>query len=415
MAGGGSGQWCDALHDELRRAVAAHLPAAVALRRELHTHPEVSGAEGWTAERVSVALPALDCRVVAGTGRLVRVSAGERPVVIRAELDALPVHEQTGAPFASANGAMHACGHDVHLAALVAVAHACADVASVPLLALLQPREERSPSGARDVVESGALVEEGARAVVAVHVNPAVPSGTVAVDPGVVNAGSDELEIAMVGRGGHGGYPHLARDPVPALCEAVGALAQAVRGTVGPLQPAAVSIGVLEAGAAPNVISSTARAAGTIRTFFPDDRARLHARIEQVVSSVAAAHGCTGEATIVEVEPPLRNDPALTVAARTRLSDGGVVLAPEFRSCGADDFSFYGDQLPSLMAFLGTSDRPPAAALADGDRVSLHDPRFLPPDDAVRQVAEVMIGCLVAALEGEEPQPGERPGADLRG
>lgn len=383
----------DALHGALLRALEAHLPHAIALRRELHAHPEVSGEEHWTAERVTAALPSDDVHPVAGTGRLVHVGTSERPVAIRAELDALPIVEQSGAAFASTNGAMHACGHDIHLAALVAVTQACADVGA-PVLALLQPREERAPSGARDIVSDGVLRRAGAHAVVAVHVNPTVDGGHVALDPGVVNAGSDEIEIAVTGHGGHGGYPHLANDPVPALCETVSAVQHAIRSSVDPLHPAAISIGQLEAGAAPNVIPNSARAAGTIRTFYPDDRARLHERIRQLATATATGHGCQGNVTITEVEPPLHNDPRLAVASRERLISTGIPLAPEFRSCGADDFSFYGRVHPSLMAFLGTGQ-----SVGSGAAVSLHDPRYLPPDDTVRQAAQALIACYVAALD----------------
>ncbi len=224
------------------------MPAAVRLRHELHARPELSGREHGTADRVVAAITAgfdgdrsdngeaaIAVSAVADTGRLVRIGpAGGPAVAVRAELDALPLDERTGARWSSqVPGAMHACGHDVHLAAAAALARAAAAVhraVGLPaaLLLVLQPREELSPSGARDVVDSGLLEQQRVRSMIGVHVQPQVPPGQVAVDPGVVNAGMDEFTITVTGRGGHSAYPHLTRDPVPALCQSVLAARDAV-------------------------------------------------------------------------------------------------------------------------------------------------------------------------------------------
>ncbi|TCK19940.1 M20 metallopeptidase family protein [Pseudonocardia endophytica] len=376
--------------DRLTAALADELPAAVELRHELHRNPEVSGAEVRTAARVAEALGEPEAPVVAGTGRLVRVGGEGRCVALRAELDALAMREETAAPFASTNDAMHACGHDVHLAGLVAAVRTLRRVGGpLPVLAILQPREEKHPSGGQDVAGSGRLADEQVGAVLGVHLQPQVPLGAVAADPGVVNAACDEIEITVRGAGGHGAYPHLAEDPVPVLCRIVGAIPDVVRDTVDPMHPSVVTLGILRAGTAPNVLAETAFTHGTIRTYRSRDRELLFDGLRRLATGYAAAHGLTAEVTYSPVEPPMANEPGLTAAVRARLEESGFVLAPEFRSCGSDDFAFYSAVAPSTMIFLGTGDgeRPPM----------LHDARFLPSDDRVADAARAYLAGYVGA------------------
>ncbi len=377
------------LHARLVEATDARLSDAVALRHQLHRTPERSGAETNTCRLVCAALPCAT-QPVAETGAVGRLGPDSGPsVVLRAELDGLPVREATGASYAATNGYMHACGHDTHLAALTAVARAGQEVGlPVGLTCLLQPREETAPSGARDVLASGVLDQLDARAVVAVHLQPQLPRGVAAADPGTVNAGSDEFHLTLTGEGGHGGYPHLTRDPVPALSQTILALLQAPRTAADPMHPAVVTVGAVRAGEAANVIPGTATAHGTIRSFDHRDRDRLHEDVRAIVSSTAAAFGCAGRVDIVPVEPPLTNDDVLALGTREWLKESGLDVGTEFRSCGSDDFSFYGEALPSLMVFLG----------AESGGPGLHDAAFLPDDSLVRDVAHAMIAAYVAAV-----------------
>ncbi len=397
-----------ALDAAWRAALTAELPGATELRHELHRRPELSGHEDRTADRVVAAvasaaelhprptdpLPLIRVSSVAHTGRLVRIGPATGPAVaVRAELDALPVTERTGAGWTSeVPGVMHACGHDVHLAAAVALARAAAAVhrahpLPAALVLILQPREELAPSGARDVVDSGRLTAQQVRAVIGVHVQPRVAAGQLAVDPGVVNAGVDEFTITITGRGGHSAYPYLALDPVPALCQSVLAVREATS-VVDPMRPSVITVGMLEAGRAPNVIGEVAVAHGTTRTVDPTDRERMHARMRIAVTATAAAFGCTGELTIAAGEPALYNDPALVAAVRARLGTAQPPAA-EFRSCGSDDFAAYGELLPSVMMFLGVTD----------DSPMLHDARFLPPDRLIGETAEAMLGGYLGAVD----------------
>jgi len=378
---------------QLRAALAAEIDAAVELQHELHADAELSGAEDRTAARVAAALGAADAPAVAETGRLIRIGPDDGPcVALRAELDALPIAEQTGAAWASRNGAMHACGHDVHLAALTAVGRAAraADrrhALPLPLLAVLQPREEAVPSGARDLVASGALAAHMPSAIVAVHLQHQVPFGTVAAATGTVNAATDDFEIRVDGIGGHAGYPHLAADPVVALCQSVIALQQAVSRRSDPTHAVVVSVGALEAGHAANVIPPTAVARGTLRVLDEADRPGLRAMVREIVEFTCLAHGCRGFVTVDEGEPALTNDEALTTAIWPWLGEAGFTVDTSFRSCGADDFSYYTRGGRAVMLFLGA-----------GGAHTLHHPSFLPDDDTVGQAASAMLAGYVGAV-----------------
>ena len=377
----------------LRAALDREIPGATRLRHELHAEAELSGAEHRTAARVAAALGAEDAPAVAGTGRIVRVGPPAGPcVALRAELDALPVREQTGVPWACTTGAMHACGHDVHLAALVALGRAARSVArttALPaaLLAVLQPREEGYPSGARDVAASAEFAAQQPSAVVAAHLQHQVPPGTVAAAAGTVNASTDGFEIRVEGQGGHAGYPHQAVDPVPVLCQVVLALQQIASRRIDPTHAVAVSVGELQAGQAANVIPSSAAARGTLRALDPADRPVLRQALREIVEYTCRAHGCRGTVTIDEGEPALVNSQPLTEASWPLLREAGFGVDASFRSCGADDFSYYAALAPILMLFVGA-----------GGTVTLHHPRFLPPDDAVGQVARALLAGYLAAL-----------------
>ncbi|MFI5953012.1 M20 family metallopeptidase [Cryptosporangium sp. NPDC051539] len=409
-----------------RSLIAAELPAAIALRHELHAAPQVSGAEEPTARRVAGAIltgpsltgpiltgpiltgpsltgPSLtgpspagtagaEVETVAGTGRIVRIGPAGPAIGLRAEMDGLPVVEATGAPYASTNGAMHACGHDVHLAALVAVVRAARRLElPLGLVAVLQPREEVGPTGAADVVASGRLLAHDVRALVAAHVQPLVPAGGVTSDPGPVNASVDEVDIVITGQGGHGAYPHLAADPVPPLCRVVLAVPEVARAAVDPLHPVVVTLPQLAGSGAPNVLPGVATASGTVRAMREQDRALVHDRIRRAVEGIAAAHGCTGEYRVRRGEPALVNDSALAQASARWLRTFGVPEA-SFASCGSDDFATYGPQVPILMHFVGTGEGP--------DGPMLHDARYLPGDETVGQVAAALLAGWLAGAEG---------------
>ncbi|MBS1885898.1 MAG: amidohydrolase [Actinobacteria bacterium] len=380
----------------LLAAVDAELPAAAELRRELHRRPELGNEEEGTSAAVAAALPGVERESVLGTGLLFRVggAAADPPVMARAELDALPIREATGAPFAATGGAMHACGHDVHMAALVALTRAVAALGAgaPPLVAFFQPSEERAPSGARAFLATAAAARPY-RAVLGAHVHPTIPFGAVAVPPGPINAACDDFRLLVRGAPTHAAYPHQGRDPVLALAAIVVALQQIVSRRLDPIRPAVVSVTGLDAEGPSNALPGEASAWGTVRTLEPEDRAPALELLGEIAADVARAHGCTAAVELTPGEPALVNDPELAAAAAPLLAAADARLAPGFRSCGSDDIAFLGDLAPLLMAFVGIEG---AQEVAD---VPLHDPRFLPSEKAIGAVARA-LACLYAAASG---------------
>lgn len=383
-----------ALGQQLLEATARHARDAVAIREELHRNPTLSGSEGpaaeWIAERIPAAMD-----VVAQTGRIGRIGPNDgASIAVRAELDGLPVTERTGAPFAATNGAMHACGHDVHQAALIAFARAAAEC-ELPyaLVPFLQPREEAYPSGALDIVRSAAFAEHGVSAVLAAHVHPRIPVGAVATGKGPTNAAADEVRVTVRGQGGHGAYPHEAANPISALALMAVGLPEVVRRNASPMHPTVLTIGSFQAGQAANVIPAEGSFAGTLRTMDAGDRARLHAALRSYVEAQAASFGMQVELDIVTGEPVLENDPDLVDHVDAQLLAAGFTVAEPMRSCGADDFSFYSEQLPGVMAFVGVE------TVGLSDQPSLHHAEFLPDPDAVRRVALTLAAGYLGACD----------------
>lgn len=382
-------------------ALERHLPAAVELRHELHRRPSPSGEETSTREAVIAALPAAMTRVdVAETGAVLRLGGPGPAIGVRGEMDALPIHETTGVEWESqVEGVMHACAHDIHMAALVALAGAVEEVgAPHPLLAVLQPREETYPSGAEDIMTAGVLARQGCAAMIGAHIQPTLGHQQVACVPGGVNAASDEFVVEIAGSPGHAAYPHLAVDPVLTTAQVVVALQAIVSRMVDPMRSAVLGVSSIIAGEAANVIPDTARARGTLRALDPQTRALLREQLSTVASGVAAAHGCRAEVTITPGEPVLDNHPELTELSRAHLEGQGYSISDSLRSLGSDDFSFYGEQIPALMMFVGT-----------GAGGGLHTSDFLPGDDDVRHVAQAMCAGYLAAAEMIETSPEAGP------
>lgn len=379
------------LVEQWRSATRVELPAAVELRHELHADPRVSGDEEDTAKTLASAIGLGDGERVAGTGRLIRVMEPDESrdaIMLRTELDALPMLETTDVSWRSNREAMHSCGHDIHMAALTAVMRASQQVElPVPLIALLQPREEGSNSGAREVVAEGAL--DGVDAVIAAHVQPQLSAAVIAVTPGTVNAGTDEFTVTVSGRGGHSGYPHIVDDSVLALSSIVVALQQISARRIDPVEGAVCMVNQLRAGSADNVVPGEAIGSGTVRTRRPFDRDTAHEAIRDITEHIAASHGCRARVEFAQCEPPLHNDAELAVTAFPLLADMGHRATSEFRSFGADDFAYYCSAARGLMMFVGTG----------AETGGLHDSSYLPGDEYIGLVADALIaGYCASAL-----------------
>jgi amidohydrolase len=383
----------DELLELLLARLERELPAAQRLRRRIHAEPELAHREHATAAAIAQQLELQVKR--AGTGIIACTEGPGKAIAVRAELDGLPIQERTKAKYASVNGAMHACGHDVHAAGLVALLRAARTLEErlpAPLMGVFQPSEEAYPSGAKLLVDEGHL-DNRVRAVVAVHVHPALPWGAISIGQGPINAACDNLKIRVEGEAAHGAYPHLGRDPILAISSIVMGLNTLVSRRVDPLHPAVLTVGELHSGTAENVIPAQATATMTLRTYEAADRRAVRGLIEQLVTSTARAYGCTAQIETTEGEPVLENDGRISGGASRLAAAAGFRLADPPRSCGSDDFSFFGAIAPIAMCFAGLSGAP------GFQPQPLHHPQFLPPDEAVASVARAQAVLYAAAAD----------------
>ncbi|SHK44442.1 hippurate hydrolase [Pseudonocardia thermophila] len=353
---------------DLLAAAQAVQPRTVALRRALHRQPEIGLSLPRTRDAVVAELADLPLRVHLGSGvsSVVAVLDGARPgptVLLRGDMDALPLHEDTDLPFASrVDGAMHACGHDTHTAMLASAARVLAALRSElagRVLFMFQPGEEGF-HGARHMLEEGLIDPDGPAgrpdAAYALHISATLPCGEVQTRPGPIMAAADVVTVVVNGRGGHASAPHDALDPIPAAAAMVGALQTAVTRRVDTHDPVVLTISRITAGTTNNIIPETAHMEGTLRTFSAAARTQMHEEITRVCTHVALAHGCTAEVTISAGYPVTVNDPG----AADRVGEvAASVLGPEkvteMRTpiMGAEDFSYVLAEVPGAMTFLG--------------------------------------------------------------
>jgi hippurate hydrolase len=320
-------------------------------------------------------------------------------VLLRGDMDALPMDEETGLPFASTfPGRMHACGHDTHTAMLAAAARllaARADALAGEVRFMFQPGEE-GYHGARFMLDDG-LLDPLPEAAFALHIMPNAPHGMIGSRAGTLLASADMLEIAVVGRGGHASMPHDTRDPVPVACEIVLALQTMVTRRFDAADAVVVTVTQMDAGSAHNVIPDRARLKGTIRTLTPENREGVAQAICQVAENIAAAHDCSAEVTIVQGFPPTVNDAravALAETVATALPDGAFMRMPA-PIMGAEDFSYVIARVPGMMAFLGV-----AEAGADWRHCcAIHSNRMFVDETVLPRGAAFLAGCAVRFLE----------------
>jgi amidohydrolase len=336
----------------------------VALRRSIHLEPELGLRTPKTLAKVRQALEGLPLRLKTGpsTTGLIAILEGARPgrtVLLRGDMDALPMPEDTNLEFASTvAGAMHACGHDAHTAMLASAAKVlCAHRERLAgrVLFMFQPGEE-GWHGARYMIDDGLLDDPAPDAAFAIHIAPNAPAGVLSSKPGPLLASADVLEITVRGRGGHASMPHHALDPIPIACEIVAALQTLVTRQVDVFDPAVVTIGQILAGSTNNVIPETADLVGTIRTVSESTRARVHAGIARIVEHVARAHGAEGTTTITPGFPVTVCDGRAVALAERAIA---ATLGPdawqtmERPIMGAEDFSYVLQRVPGAMMMLG--------------------------------------------------------------
>jgi len=348
----------------------------VAIRRDLHRYPELSWQEHQTAERISAALHELEIphRRLVGTGVVADLAGGDglAAVALRADVDALPIQEETGLPFASANdGVMHACGHDGHTSILLGAAELLAREGDLPapVRLIFQPAEEKG-AGAKALMEAGVL--ENVAIAFAGHLDRHFSTGTLVVTDGAVSASTDHFKICVTGQGGHAARPHETIDAVVVGSLIVTAIQTIVSREIDPTHPSIVTVGRFEAGKAPNVIAGQAELEGTIRAQDPQVREHLKKSIRRVAESIGQLHQAGLEVEIIDGTPPVINTPKATALAR--LAAAEVVGEEQVRmlgraNMGGEDFAYYLKEIPGCYIRFGA--RP-----SGGQGFAAHSSRF---------------------------------------
>ncbi len=372
-------------------------PALIAIRRDLHAHPELAFEEHRTAGVVAAELARLGvaCRTGIGRTGVVGTIQGGRPgptIAIRGDMDALPIFEKTGLPFASqTDGKMHACGHDVHSSTLLGVAAILSRIApemagSVRLL--FQPAEEIL-GGAAAMIDDGVL--DGVDFALGFHNHPDIPVGRFAAVRGATYAACDRFRIVVRGVSGHAAYPHTTIDPIVAAAHLVTALQTVVSREIGPLDPCVVTIGAIHAGTVNNIIPDSCELLGTVRTLSVPIRAQAEAAIRRLCAGMAALYRTEAELEWWAGVPPTMNADSIldgsTAAVERQL---GAVFQPGEASMGAEDFALIAARVPSFVLRIGSG--------APGRADHLHNSGYQPDEACIALGAQALARAAVELL-----------------
>lgn len=379
-------------------------PALVAIRRDLHRHPELGFDEVRTAARVARQLQQLGVEVREGVGKtgvvglLAGEPAGGRVIAVRAEMDALPIQEEGVAEYRSeVPGRMHACGHDAHVACTLGAAMLLTrrrGRLAGAVKFLFQPSEEPG-GGAEAMIADGVLRQPSVDAIIALHTYPGLEAGRVGVGQGPLMARADRLHITIRGEGGHAAEPHRTIDPVVIGAAVVLQLQTVVSRSVDPLEAAVVTIGSMQAGSSPYVIPSVCELTGTVRSVTPEVGSEMIRLVRRVTEKTAEAHGASASVEVEQVCPAVVNDPEVTAvlrrAAGRLLGDHAVATARP--TMAAEDFGCYLATVPGSFFWLGV------AGKADGVAMPWHHPRFDIDEAALGVGAATLAATCLEYLE----------------
>ena len=399
--------------DALLAHAAALAPNLTALRRAIHAEPELGLHTPLTRDKVRAALAHLPLSWAEGpstTGLVATLTGGAGPgrcVLLRGDMDALPMPEETGLPFASTiPGTMHACGHDAHTAMLVGAAELlCArrDALTGEVRFMFQPGEE-GWHGARYMIEDGLIGGPGTGrdlpdAAFALHIMPNAPHGLVAGRSGALMASADQIDIVVEGAGGHASMPHQTRDPMPVACEIVSALQAMVTRRFDIADPVVVTIARIEGGTTHNVIADRVAMKGTMRSLSASNRTRLRAMVQQLAQGIAGAHGLEARVSITEGFPVTLCDArAVDFGERTSRDLFGPAAFRRLDApiMGAEDFAYVLEQVPGAMFFLGVAHEGEDWANCCG----IHSPRMMLDESVMPQGAALLAGLAERFLAG---------------
>ena len=393
------------IKDIIKKKAASISDLLVEQRRHLHMYPELSFQEEKTSAYVVDQLKGLDLELStgwAGYGVVVDIAgekAGDKVVILRADMDALPILEANDADYVSRNeGVMHACGHDVHTTVLlgaVRILHSLRSEFGGRIRCLFQPGEEKLPGGASIMIKEGVLKDLNASAIFGLHVHPPLEAGKVGVKGGLYMASADEIYIEVRGKGGHAAVPHKTVDPILISAEIITALQSVVSRKADPAIPSVLSIGKINSdGGATNIIPNVVRMEGTFRTMDEEWRKKAHIEISQIVEQIASSHGGDAEVQIKVGYPCLVNNEDLVEKAKLWMGDyleaDNVVDLPLRLS--AEDFAYYSHHVPSCFYRLGTGN------VARGIVHSVHTDRFDIDESALPVGAGMMAWLAIQEL-----------------
>ncbi len=374
------------------------LENALTWRRQLHQHPELGYQEQQTSELVAQVLTDAGLQVfrgLAGTGVIGTLENGPGPVIgLRADMDALPIHEQTGLPFSSIwPGKMHACGHDIHTATLLGVAAILADLRSQlhgTVRLIFQPAEETPESGAQAMIAAGAA--DGIDVAITLHNKPELAAGEIALTRGASTASSDEFDVVIHGKSTHAARPHMGTDPIIAAASLVTQLQTIVSRELDPANSAVLTIGHIHGGTTHNIISDSCLIQGTIRAKSPQARAHMEDAFRRICAGVALSLNTRIEVNYQRGVPPLMNDDALIDALEPILSHqfGKPVVAKPSSSFGAEDFSLFTERVPGCQIHIGSG--------APGRDDHLHNSDYQPDERSIHAGTQALARIAIDLL-----------------
>jgi len=377
----------------------------VEIRRDLHAHPEIGLQETRTAAKVAGLLEGLGLKVKTGVGATGVVGLLEgglpgRTIAIRADMDALPIEEETGLPFASKNrGTMHACGHDGHTAMALGAARVLSEMRADlkgAVKFIMQPAEENY-GGARDLVEEGVLEDPKVDAIISLHIDTDDDVGKLVIKAGPIGASADVFMISINGKGGHGSEPQACIDPIHIAAHVITAFQTMIPRALDARDPVVVSVCSIQSGTAFNIIPDSVHFGGTVRTLSSERQAEMPKRLEDIVRGITSTFGATFDFTYIHGAPVTENEPGMTdlmsgVAAE--LWGARNVLDMGKPHMGSEDYSYYLQKAPGVMGMLG-------ARKEGGPKYSSHHPRFDFDERCLPLGTQLLAATAIKFLNGK--------------
>lgn len=371
------------------------------IRRRIHSNPELSFQEYNTSKFISEELTKMNVKhsIVCDTGVIGEIGSGDKCIALRADIDALPISEETGCDFASQNtGVMHACGHDMHTTMLLGAARILKENESKingKILLVFQPGEEKLPGGALKLIEAGVLNNPKPLAIFGQHVNPDEVCGAVSLASGKIMASADELYWTVRGKGSHAAQPHLGSDPINAAVNMVSQMQSLINKHRNPLEPAVLTVTSIHGGTATNIIPEEVKMMGTLRTFNNDWRFFILDKIEELCNNIASDCGCECSFEPVIGYPPLVNSEDLTNMVNTAGKQINEIKVLDFEpKMWAEDFAYYYQraEIPGCFWFIG------AKRKDNNSGYGLHHPKFLPAEETMIYGTTLLSAVAIEAL-----------------